>query len=250
MRLSRPIVLILSANPAFARELAAYWPADPSPPEFTVLEQNLFRDPAGSDYDLAIADAASPASAADLKHALAAAARPAILIRPGPQSPFLLAQLPSSAVNSSRDNSGRENSNRACSIIELTSDAMHAGYPLWPVIAGLLGREILLRCHAEERASEAETIRAAAEAEATLGGYIAEMRHNINNALTSVLGNAELLTLEPGISAAALAQSKTILNMALRLHEIFRRFSSIEKELSVSARPPVKIHPGRAAGVK
>jgi signal transduction histidine kinase len=63
-----------------------------------------------------------------------------------------------------------------------------------------------------------------------------EMRHNVNNALTSVLGNAELLTLEPGLPANVLDQADTIRNMALRLHEIFQRFSSIEKELSVAAR--------------
>ena len=33
---------------------------------------------------------------------------------------------------------------------------------------------------------------------ATLGRYMLEMRPSINNALTSVLGNADLLLLEPG----------------------------------------------------
>jgi len=63
-----------------------------------------------------------------------------------------------------------------------------------------------------------------------------EMHSSINNALTSVLGNAELLKLEPGLPASALAQADTIHNMALRLHEVFQRFSSLEKELSVAAR--------------
>ena len=74
------------------------------------------------------------------------------------------------------------------------------------------------------------------EAEATLGRYMAEMRHTTNNALTSILGNAELMLLEPGLPAKVLAQADTIRNMALRLHEVFQRFSSIEKELSVAAR--------------
>jgi hypothetical protein len=63
-----------------------------------------------------------------------------------------------------------------------------------------------------------------------------EMYHTVNNALTSVLGNAELLLLEPGLPAPVLAQADTIRNMALRLHEVFQRFSSIEKELNVVAR--------------
>jgi signal transduction histidine kinase len=66
---------------------------------------------------------------------------------------------------------------------------------------------------------------------ATLGQYIIDMRHNMNNALTSVLGNAELLLLEPGaFSAGVRSQLDTIRNMALRLHEILQRFSSLEKE--------------------
>jgi hypothetical protein len=107
---------------------------------------------------------------------------------------------------------------------------------LWSAIAGLLGREILRRCQAESRTRAAEKTCAAAQADATLGRYMLEMRTNINNALTTVLGNAELLTLEPGLPATVQAQADTIRNMALRLHEIFRRFASIEKELAVAAR--------------
>jgi len=58
------------------------------------------------------------------------------------------------------------------------------------------------------------------------------MRHTMNNALTSVLGNSELLLLEPGtFSAGVRSQLDTIRNMSLRLHEILQRFSSLEKEL-------------------
>ena len=103
-------------------------------------------------------------------------------------------------------------------------------------MAGLAGREILRRCQAESRAREAEKNCSAAQAEATLGRFMVEMRTNVNNALTTVLGNAELLVLEPGLPATVLAQADTIRNMALRLHEIFQRFSSIEKELCVEAR--------------
>jgi signal transduction histidine kinase len=74
-----------------------------------------------------------------------------------------------------------------------------------------------------------------------------EMHHTVNNALTSVLGNAELLLLEPGLPAPVLAQADTIRNMALRLHEVFQRFSSIEKELSVIARESGKRALARAA---
>ena len=98
----------------------------------------------------------------------------------------------------------------------------------------------LRRKDAEARAREAERSYDMATGEATLGRYMSEMRHNTNNALTSILGNAELLLLEPGLPASVLAQADTIRNMALRLHEIFQRFSSIEKEISVAARESSK----------
>ena len=71
------------------------------------------------------------------------------------------------------------------------------------------------------------------EQQAALGRYMLEVRHTLNNSLTSVLGNSELLLLEPGsLSAGARSQIETVRNMAVRMHEILRRFSSIEKELN------------------
>ena len=67
-----------------------------------------------------------------------------------------------------------------------------------------------------------------------------EMRTNVNNALTTMLGNAELLANESGLPANVHLQAETIRNMALRLHEIFQRFSSLEKELAIAARDPEK----------
>ncbi len=71
------------------------------------------------------------------------------------------------------------------------------------------------------------------ERQATLGRYMLDVRHTLNNALTSVLGNSELLLLEPGsLSVASRSQIETIRNMAVRMHEILQRFSSIEKEFN------------------
>ncbi len=228
----RPTVLILSTDAAFARELAAHWPADPNAPEFTVLDEGLFRDRGGSCYDLAIADAGSPESRLALKRALAAAAKPAILVhrdtvhRDPDQSDPVHAEGPLPFSHSDG------------AIIELSRGVPHSERSSgpWAEIAGLIGREILRRALAEASQLEAESASAEVKAEAILGRYMVEMRHNVNNALTSVLGNAELLTLEPGLPAKVLDQADTIRNMALRLHEVFQRFSSIEKELSVAAR--------------
>jgi len=62
-----------------------------------------------------------------------------------------------------------------------------------------------------------------------------EMRHGLNNALTSVLGNSELLLLEPGaFSGQVREQIEIIRNMGLRMHEIIQRFSSLEMEMKVA----------------
>ena len=65
-----------------------------------------------------------------------------------------------------------------------------------------------------------------------------DMKHNVNNALTSMLGNAELLLLEPGqLSAQSLAQIKTIHSMALRINEVMARFSSLAHEMKDAENP-------------
>ena len=65
-----------------------------------------------------------------------------------------------------------------------------------------------------------------------------DMKHSVNNAMTSLLGNAELLLLEPGqLSAQSLAQIKTIHTMALRINEIMQRFSSLASEMREDETP-------------
>jgi signal transduction histidine kinase len=209
MKTVRPTVLILSSNPAFAREITAHWPGESEGPEFVMIEPDLCDGLQHDTFDLAIADADSSARRVAMKSAFAAAGKPAILVGHG----------------ATQTSSGHS------SIVELSGAS-----ETWAPVAGLLGREILRRIQAESRSREAERLRATAEAEAILGRYMAEMRHNVNNALTSILGNADLLLLESGLPANVMAQADTVRNMALRLHEVFQRFSSIEKELTVAAR--------------
>jgi signal transduction histidine kinase len=71
--------------------------------------------------------------------------------------------------------------------------------------------------------------------QAALGRYTVDMRHNLNNALTSVLGNAELLMLDDQtLGRQACLQVETIRTMALRIHEFLQRFTSIENEMNAS----------------
>lgn len=102
----------------------------------------------------------------------------------------------------------------------------------WARTLVLVAGEALRRVEAVRKAQRAEQAAAQHERYATLGHYMLEMKHSVNNALTSVLGHAELLLLEPGqLSAAAREQIKTIHSMALRLSEIMQRFSSLASEI-------------------
>jgi signal transduction histidine kinase len=61
-----------------------------------------------------------------------------------------------------------------------------------------------------------------------------DMRHGLNNALTSILGNSELLLLEPGgLSSEQRDQITTMHSMTLRIHEILQRFTSLELEMKL-----------------
>jgi signal transduction histidine kinase len=101
-----------------------------------------------------------------------------------------------------------------------------------------------------ERARKAEQSEAAQSSQAALGRYMLEMRHTVNNSLTSLLGNSELMLGEPGtLSASTRAQVVTIRSMALRIHEVFQRFSSLQKELAAVDQPgdDPQSHPGSLA---
>jgi signal transduction histidine kinase len=112
--------------------------------------------------------------------------------------------------------------------------ALRAGED-WADTVVLIAREGIRRVEAQRRARKAEQSAQASETEATLGRYMMELRHGLNNALTSVLGNAELLLLEPGTFSAEIRdQIDTIRMMALQMNEIIGRFSSLESEMRIT----------------
>lgn len=102
----------------------------------------------------------------------------------------------------------------------------------WAQTLVLVAGESLRRAEATKLARQAELRAARNEQYAVLGRYMLEMKHSMNNALTSMLGNAELLLLEPGqLSAQSLAQIKTMHSMTLRINEVMQRFSSLANEM-------------------
>jgi signal transduction histidine kinase len=108
-------------------------------------------------------------------------------------------------------------------------------YDGWVDTLVLVAGEMLKRAEILSQLRRAELAAATDHRHATLGRYLLEMRHSFNNALTSVLGNAELLLLEPGaVSAQVREQIDTMHSMALRMHEIMQRLSSLEAEMNCS----------------
>jgi len=105
----------------------------------------------------------------------------------------------------------------------------------WAQVVLLVAGESLRRTEALRTAQRSEQRATQNANHAILGRYMIDMRHSMNNAMTSLLGNAELLLLEPGeLSAQSLAQIKTIHTMALRINEIMQRFSSLATEMRES----------------
>src|SRR5437763_13286460 len=92
--------------------------------------------------------------------------------------------------------------------------------------------EMLKRIAASLRAKKAEADTGAQSAQLALGRYVAESMHGFNNALTAVLGNAELLQLDAAKLAPEMQEEiEAIHSNALRLHEMMQRFSSLEAEI-------------------
>jgi len=105
---------------------------------------------------------------------------------------------------------------------------------------------------AQDRAREAERRAVETQQFATLGRYVAEMRHSFNNAMTCLLGNAELLLQTPGgLTGRPLEQLQTIRTMALRMHQMVQRFSALETELQTAEdSTPVEKRPSKASSAR
>ena len=99
-----------------------------------------------------------------------------------------------------------------------------------------IGAELIRGADASARVRRAEAALAQAELQASLGRFLLGMRHSLNNALTSILGNAELLLLEPEKLAPEIRdQIATVHEMSLRIHDIMLQFTALEQEAKIAA---------------
>jgi len=105
----------------------------------------------------------------------------------------------------------------------------------WPDLVITAAKQILeYKALASELARLSES-KLQLEREASLGRYVLEMRHSLNNALTSILGNSDLMLMDAQtIPPSARFQIETIRNMGMRMNEILQRFTSLQKEMQLA----------------
>jgi len=198
-------VLIISDDAAFSSAITSRWQIERN---VTLMSSDVCQEVDPEAFDMAIVGSVHTGTLPTVLEALAPTGKPVLLV--------------------SEESTPGLRESRALILHQ---------YEGWLEALILVSGETLRRCQATAVARRMEQANATLEGNATLGRYMLEMRHTLNNALTSVLGNAELLLLEPGtLPATPRAQVATIRNMALRMHEILQRFSSLEKELKVVER--------------
>ena len=225
--MDHPTVLVISDDVEFSRSITARWQAERKVPAFTMLSGDLWPRSV-DDFEVAIVGPLRRELLSLIMEPLHSTLQPLFCVcQDAPTAALVRERWPRTSVL-------RREENWLDGLILAAGEAVH-------------------RAAAEARARSAEKSCATLERQAMLGRYMLEMRHGLNNALTSLLGNSDLLLIEPGsLSAQSRAQIETIRNMTLRIHEVMQRFSSLETEMNVVAqqveRDSGKFHLAVAAG--
>jgi signal transduction histidine kinase len=211
-----PTVLIISDEADFSRRITARWQMERNVPTFTLLSGELWPRFAVDIFDVAIVGPLRRDLLSVVLEPLHSTSQPVFCV--------------------CHDAATAQLVHERWPRISILRPSEH-----WLETLVIAAAEAVHRSRAESRARAAELACTTLERQAMLGRYMLEMRHSLNNALTSVLGNSDLLLLEPGsFSAQTRAQIETIRNMALRIHEVLQRFSSLEKEMNVVAQQAVQ----------
>lgn len=206
--LNQTSVLIVSDDTEFARTVVARWQAERHVPEITLATSDVWHAASTLSNDLVIVGPIRDGKSSAILSSLDISRGKAAVYVPGDTRDVttLRAEHPHLLVVPRQDG--------------------------WIGTLILIASEALRRVEAIRRSQRAERWAFESQSYATLGRYMLDMRPSVNNALTSVLGNADLLLLEPGqISPVCRDQIRTIHTMALRLNEIMQRFSSLATEM-------------------
>lgn len=205
-------LLLISDQGGFSRDVIARWQMQPHVPEFTALSTDLWQAATASAFDLAIVGDLRGGRSAEILAQLNRSLAPTIYVAGlGEPAHSLRREYPRLIVIPRHD--------------------------AWLDTLVLLAEEILKRVEVAAHIERIEQNARATESNATLGRYMVDMRHGFNNALTSVLGNAELLMLETAaLTPGMREQLETLHMMTLRLHEMMQRFTSLEQEMQCAER--------------
>ena len=206
-------VLIVADEPEFSRQLTGRWQTETRVPALTQVSSDLWNPASASGYDLVILGP------------LAEHRRPGILESFGPAGVEALA-----VVENYREAKEVQSCHAGCVTLVRQGD--------WMRVAVLVAGQMVRRVAAQRRADTAENATKMLQRRAALGRYMLEMRADLNDALTSALGNADLLLLEStGMGSEALDHVRTLHRMVLRLNEMVQRFSSLACELRLIEKP-------------
>lgn len=210
--MNHPTIVIIADQNEHARDIVARWQTERTVPAFTLLNSELWDPALSAPCDLAIVFGIREDRASAILAAF-----------DGRNIPCIYIAEKDATVQFFRSNFAR--------VLVLHQ------HDEWLDSLVVLATEVLRRVEAGARARKAEAAAQQTQRQAALGKYMLETRHSFNNALTSVLGNAELMLLEPStLPAHVREQVDTIHSMALRLHEMMQRFSSLESEMHFADR--------------
>ena len=202
--MERPTVAIITDDAAFANALTRRWLTEREVPAFVLVQgdsdfQNTL------DFDLAVAVRIAPENLAATVNSLNATNKPAILV---------------SSLNGNSPHGPK---------LTVLPEVLE-----WPNLVVLVSQQMLQRERSRQELTRFQQTITELQRDASLGRFMLEARHNLNNALTSVLGNSDLILLEADQLPATLRQQvETIRNMGMRMNEIMHRFSSLQKEMQL-----------------
>jgi hypothetical protein len=203
-------ILIVSDDSEFVRSLVARWRMEKDPPAITAVSTGVSRQASSSGYELIVVG--------PLRECVELPAGPVV--------------HPDSVVCAVGDEESLKLVRAAHGNWLLLPEC-----PGWSRILFSLAGEVLRRKAAEARAREAEITNLSQKRFGVLGKSLLEARPGMVNALTSLLGNADLILLsEEPLPDHCRENVRIIHNMALRLNEIVQRLSSIENEMELSDR--------------
>jgi hypothetical protein len=202
-------VLVISDDASFAQSVAARWRTELHAPALTQASSEVGKAAMPDRYELAILGPVREGSLEPLLRGIEASGTALCVCASSHQARELVLAHPAAICVPQHDG--------------------------WLDALMLLSREVLKRVDADTLARRAEREASLRQRESALGRSVIEMNPVVNDALTSLLGNADLLLLAPEpFSAQSREQIKTIRAMALRLSEVMQHFSSLATEFGAS----------------